>query len=508
MDEKNKCEAIKKVVEMLDNYTMPSALGEDICDEYCALVSKLAEQMNLLPNYDEQGNLIENNSNLTDFDIEVLYEKAGRLAHLFGFVKNRGFSFYKGSDETDKYIQCSVDWLVRYQKSVDEIMDSDIFEVNDDSSMDTGNSFSVANLYEADREFINLPYKEERPTKQDAIDTLKQNDNQQVNKKNFPNNIQKLFSNMNINKAAILKRWCTLLFEEGETKDFIKVGETYNKDAEEKQKENSPEPQKKADFKKAYTRFQTNVIKRYLGGNLKNFITSDDNDATDADRKYQAKTISDFVLKFSKVWRKQKYAEAIHKVSSFKKRVDSYVRKPGGLHEHLRTCMHSDYATNEKWGMDGPILVLLLKKLVQATEVVAVEVPYEGCTKPLILTHRDAYGSAKYKYHKDFGDADKRKKEIEQIAKWEENIFLRDEHEKLRKMLQAWDIGRDALENLHDKLYKEINDSRTVGEVMERIKNKVIHKTLVKKPEIKLTQTCIDNFDNIFNNLIGKGQSA
>lgn len=239
--------AIKKVVEMLDNYTMPSALGKDICDEYCALVSKLAEQMNLLPNYDEQGNLIENNSNLTDFDIEVLYEKAGRLAHLFGFVKNRGFSFYKGTEEPDKYIQCSVDWLVRYQKSVDEIMDSDIFEVNDDSSMDTGNSFSVANLDEADREFINLPYKEVRPTKQDAIDTLKQNDNQQVNKKNFPNNIQKLFSNMNINKAAILKRWCTLLFEEGETKDFIKVGETYNKDAEEKQKENSPVPQKKAD---------------------------------------------------------------------------------------------------------------------------------------------------------------------------------------------------------------------------------------------------------------------
>ena len=313
---------------------------------------------------------------------------------------------------------------------------------------------------------------------------------------------------MNINKVVILKRWKTLLFEEGETKDFIKVGETYNKDAEEKQKENSPEPQKKADFKKAYTRFQTNVIKRYLGGNLKNFITSDDKDATDADKKYQAKTISDFVLKFSKVWKKQKYAEAIHKVSTFKKRVDSYVRKPGGLHEHLRTCMHSDYATNEKWGMDGPILVLLLKKLVQATEVVAVEVPYEGCTKPLILTHRDAYGSAKYKYHKDFGDADKKKKEIEKNANWKKNAALRLEHGKLDEMLQAWDTGRDVLETLHDKLYKEINDSRTVGEVMERIKNNVIHESLRKDPEIKLTKECIDNFDNIFNNLIGKGQSA
>lgn len=499
--------AIKKVVEMLDNYTMPSALGEDICDEYCALVGKLAKQMNLLPNYDEQGNLIENNSNLTDFDIEVLYEKAGRLAHLFGFVKNRGFSFYKGSDETDKYIQFSVDWLVRYQKSVDEIMDSDILEVNDKNEMDNANSFSVSKLDDADREFIELSYDEETPKKKDAINILEQNDKKQVNentKKNFPANIQKLFSAMNINKAVILKRWKTLLFEEGETRDFIKVGETYNKDAEEKQKENSPEPQKKADFKKAYTRFQTNVIKRYLGGNLKNFITSDDNDATDADRKYQAKTISDFVLKFSKVWRKQKYAEAIHKVSSFKKRVDSYVRKPGGLHEHLRTCMHSDYATNEKWGMDGPILVLLLKKLVQATDVVAVEVPYvnqDGDDAILTLRHLDAYGSAKYKYNKDFDKADKRKKEIEKNAKWEENAVLKDEHGKLEKMLQAWDTGCKNLRTLHDSLEEKIKESRTVGEVMEKVK-----KIVMNNSDIKITETCTKNFKLIFNSLLTNKQ--
>lgn len=496
--------AIKKVVEMLDNYTMPSALGKDICDEYCALVSKLAEQMNLLPNYDEQGNLIENNSNLTDFDIEVLYEKAGRLAHLFGFVKNRGFSFYKGSDETDKYIQFSVDWLVRYQKNVDEIMESDIFEVNDDSSMDTGNSFSVANLDEADREFINLPYKEERPTKQDAIDTLNVNNKKPAIINSFPANIQKLFSNMNINKAAILKRWCTLLFEEGETKEFISVGEAYKKTDEEKQKENDSEPQKKADFKKAYTRFQTNVIKRYLGGNLKNFITSDDNDATDADRKYQAKTISDFVLKFSKVWRKQKYAESIHKVSSLKKRVDAYIRKPGGLHEHLRTSMHVDYSTNEKWGMDGPILVLLLKKLVQATDVVAVEVPYvnqDGKKDILVLTHRDAYGPAKYKYNKAFGDADKSKKEIEKNANWKKNAALRLEHGKLEAMLKAWDDGRTALEKLHNSLEKKIKESRTVGEVMEKVRNIVMNNS-----EIKITEACKQNFKFIFNSLLTNKQ--
>ena len=486
--------AIKKVVEMLDNYTMPSALGIDICDEYCALVSKLAEQMNLLPNYDEQGNLIENNSNLTDFDIEVLYEKAGRLAHLFGFVKNRGFSFYKGSDETDKYIQCSVDWLVRYQKSVDEIMDSDIFEVNDKNEMDNANSFSVANLDEADREFINLPYKEERPTKQDAIDTLKQNDNQQVNKKNFPNNIQKLFSNMNINKAAILKRWCTLLFEEGETKEFIEADDTAGS---------------------AYGRFKKNVIQRYLGGNTK-YITGlrRKNPKREASKRkaeeekaefenMKAKTISDFLLKFSKVWKKQEYAKTVAEKPRFKNDVSKYIRNPGGLHEHLRTCMHNDYATNEKWGMDGPILTLLLKKLVQATDKVAVEVPYinqDGKGAVLTLSHFDAYGNEKYKYHEAFAKAAQRKEEIEQTVNWEDSN-LEEEHENLEAMLQAWDDGRTALEKLHNSLEKKIKESRTVGEVMEKVRNIVMNNS-----EIKITEACKQNFKFIFNSLLTNKQ--
>lgn len=36
-------------------------------------------------------------------------------------------------------------------------------------------------------------------------------------------------------------------------------------------------------------------------------------------------------------------------------------------------------------------------------------------------------------------------------------------------------------------------------------KNKKVTTT---EPKIKLKKTCIDDFDDIFNNLIGKGQSA
>ena len=58
------------------------------------------------------------------------------------------------------------------------------------------------------------------------------------------------------------------------------------------------------------------------------------------------------------------YAKKIESMKGFRILVDKFVRNPGGSHEHLRTSMHIDYASNKKWGMDSPILTLLLKKII------------------------------------------------------------------------------------------------------------------------------------------------
>lgn len=534
-------EAAKNIIKIIENLQKDEEHNKDLLDEndrkeYEAILNDLCNKQNLFPDFkncDKNGNVITSEQNLTEFDVNVLYEKAGRLSYLFGltnFTKETDFNYFMSDEYKD--IQYSVALLSNYQEYVDAIMYSDIKGLESTKSTfttDKENTFSVTSLDDADKEFIELEYYEKTPTKQEAINYLEANkeskQSEQDNKVSFPTNIKNVAENFssNTNKNAILKRWNTLLLEEKQTKEFIN-------------KKDKP----------AYKDFFKTVISRYIGGNINGFEFSEINEDHKEEIQRRTKTLSAFILKFSKVWKVQEYAKKVHEVPIFKEHISRSIRRPGGLHEHLRTSMHIDYATNEKWGADGPILTILLKKLVQATDKVEVEVEDKVSKKSFKLTHKDAYGAYGQKKYNNtsfqegakkikasinnitngikteneysklkklltdlnkIGDSDleglqeKLTALIENFrncesSKIKEKIPLLDnESQKLQKMFSAWQEGRKQLDILHKYLEDAINKSRTMGETMINVKGVIGHK------DINLTKESKDNFYEVLINM-------
>lgn len=225
---------------------LKDSLGNDYT-EYCNLVIKLASKINILPDNlkcDEKGNLIGNNQNLTKLDVDVLYEKAGRIAYLFGLINfSSDNALHLFTDDDDKNIKYSVVLLANYQQSIDNLMDSDIqglvytgtnqkTEMNEYKN-DAENSFSVSDLNEVDRKFINLEYYNSTPTKQDVIDRLKGTNTT----KPIPHKIEiAIMAADNDKKDKMAKKWETLKYEEIETRKFLNARDTINSKQTESEK--------------------------------------------------------------------------------------------------------------------------------------------------------------------------------------------------------------------------------------------------------------------------------
>lgn len=447
-NKQEKVESINKVVEMLNSTAsnVPSTLEK----EYDTLVETLDSHKSLIPN-------------LTDFEIGVLYEKAGRLAYLFGLINfsgNNDSGLF--SDETDENIKYSVALLANYQTSIDDIMDSDIQGLvytgtnqqtgRNEYKIDAENSFSVSGLNEVDREFIDLEYYNQTPTKQDVIDRLKG-----INTtKPIPQKIENAIAVANNNKKDKMgKKWETLKYEEIETRKFLKSRDAINSASKESEKDKI--------FREAYMSFRETVVRRYLGGVIRGILSSKENE----------KNINGFLLKFSRVWRIQKYAKKIESMKGFRLLVDRFVRNPGGSHEHLRTSMHIDYSSNKKWGMDGPILTLLLKRIIQKTETVEVEIPYAKNGSKLKVTHLDVYGGKetdnKKKHEEDVKELNAIEKLIAKNPNLKNDSSISNKSKKLKAKVKAWHTGCSKLAALHTQLKENIDESNTMGEIVQKL---------------------------------------
>ncbi|MBR1614942.1 MAG: hypothetical protein IJ673_05605 [Treponema sp.] len=441
------------------------------------------------------GNALKDDND-NSVPIETLFHKAGILAFLFNATKfleegsEYNFSsnlkvstfgkdiqpfddFKEKKDMTrseleKKAIQYDVALLSAYQPEVDRITGGAVQD-------GTGTSYRLGELDEEDYEFIKLPNDE----KKTVLDSLKKR-LYKIILKSYPN-----FSGNKLKDTKTMPVWNSLTEEEEAICDFLEKGD--------------------------FDSFRSNVMKKY----------SENMD------------FNEFLMKFGEVWKsnQKNYVEELFSNEKFDKKDKEYIRDTksgGGMHENLLTSKHSEYILgkcyekkyeNKKWGNDGTILALLLKKLVQCTKKieVAVEEVKDGAgVEYHKFTHDDMCGnseSAKATMKKYYANKDAENDERADIKKYlklsskksgneTEMKVLRDkipDIETKAKKFAVWHEGKRLLCGtgvFHTKLRNAINESKTVGEAVFNVR------MVFEDKNISLTEDCKKDFYRVLNEVL------